>query len=89
MYGQICVCSVVCLCPRSSSCYESSSQSGCRSAVQQTSDNSIFAFALNLEYLESDFYSWMVYVRVILPVSCLSVSCAPCADFLRGLEKSK
>ena len=33
--------------------------------VQMTADFQIFAFALNLEYLESDFYSWMVNVRLV------------------------
>jgi hypothetical protein len=33
-------------------------------ALQSTNDQSIFAFALNLEYLEADFYHWLVHVSL-------------------------
>ena len=47
-------------------------------ALQMTADFSIFAFALNLEYLESDFYSWMVYVRPLPCLSPVNLACSPC-----------
>ncbi len=46
--------------------------------MQMTADFSIFAFALNLEYLESDFYSWLVYVRPAPRYTAAILVCSPC-----------